>query len=68
MAENEPGTINWYAVQLSNNTFGVFDTFESEEARHEHHTGLIAQALMKKAPELLVKAPVIELFDVIAAK
>ena len=46
LAEGEPGTIRWYALQLSPSTFGIFDTFETEEDRIEHLKGKIAEALM----------------------
>ena len=68
LAIQEVGTINWYVIKYSPSTFGIFDTFETEDARHAHHTGRIAQALMAKASELLAVPPVIELTEILAAK
>ena len=49
----EPKTISWYAFKINKNTFGIFDTFPDEDGRHRHHTGKLAEAIMKAAPELL---------------
>lgn len=68
LAQQEPKTASWYALQLGPSTFGIFDTFESEEGRKAHLNGQIAQALMAKAPELLAKDPVIEQVDLLAVK
>jgi quinol monooxygenase YgiN len=64
----EQGTINWYVVKYSPTTFGIFDTFETADARHAHHTGSIAHALMAKATDLLAVPPVIELTEILALK
>lgn len=68
LAQAEPGTLTWYALKLNSNTFGIFDTFESEEGRQAHLNGPIAKALMEKASELLSKDPVIEQIDILASK
>ena len=68
LAENEKGTITWYALRINENTFGIFDTFEGEDGRDAHLNGPIAKALMSKADELLSRAPVIEKVDVLAVK
>jgi quinol monooxygenase YgiN len=68
LAEQEPATVSWYALQLGPSTFGIFDTFEDEDGRNAHLGGQIAQALMAKAPELLAKDPVIEKVDLLAVK
>ncbi|WEK21587.1 MAG: hypothetical protein P0Y49_10605 [Candidatus Pedobacter colombiensis] len=57
-----------FALQLGPSTFGIFDTFETEEARKIHLTGKIAEALMANASTLLTKEPVIEQVDLIAIK
>ena len=46
LAEGEPGTIRWYALQIGPSTFGIFDTFETEQGREAHLNGPIAAALM----------------------
>jgi quinol monooxygenase YgiN len=68
LAQQEPETASWYALQLGPSTFGIFDTFEREEGRKAHLSGQIAQALMAKVPELLAKDPVIEQVDLLAVK
>jgi quinol monooxygenase YgiN len=68
LAQQEAFTINWYALQIGPSTFGIFDTFENEEGRKSHLGGQIAQALMKNAPDLLAKDPVIEQVSLLAAK
>jgi len=68
IAMGETGTVRWYALQLGPSTFGIFDTFESTEGRTAHLNGQIAAALMASASELLSKAPVIEMVDLIAVK
>ncbi len=66
LVDEEPGTIHWYALQIGPSTFGIFDTFESEDGRKAHLTGKVAQALMANAPELLAKDPIIEQVDLLA--
>lgn len=68
LAEAEPGTVRWYALQLGPSTFGIFDTFETEEGRDAHLNGRIAEALMANASELLSKDPIIEKVDLLAIK
>ena len=65
---DEPGTRTWYAFQVDANTFGIFDTFETEEDRQAHLTGAIPAALLENGPNLLAKEPEIRLVDIIAAK
>jgi quinol monooxygenase YgiN len=68
LAAAEPGTVTWYAFRLSETTFGIFDTFETEAARQAHIDGEIPRALGEVAPDLLASAPDIRMIDVIAAK
>ena len=68
LAEAEEGTVRWYALQLGPSTFGIFDTFETEDARKAHLGGEIAKALMANASELLSKDPVIEQVALLAVK
>ncbi len=65
---NEPKTINWYAFKINENTFGIFDTFSDEDGLHQHHTGTLAQAIIKAAPELLAENPNIESTNILAWK
>src|SRR5450755_4169740 len=68
LAESEPGTIRWYALQIGPSTFGIFDTFESEDGRIAHLNGPIAAALMANASTLLAKDPTIEMVELLAIK
>lgn len=68
LANEEAGTITWYAFRIDSSTFGIFDTFSDEEGREVHLGGKIAKALMENAPELLATSPSIEKLDVLAAK
>jgi len=68
LARNEDQTISWYAIQLDDATFGIFDTFADDGGRQAHLNGDIAAALMGKADELLAHPPQIESVDVLAAK
>lgn len=68
LVQEEPGTINWYGFRINQTTFGVFDTFQGDEARQAHLGGKVAEALMKHAPDLLATEPVIEFVDILASK
>jgi quinol monooxygenase YgiN len=68
LAEAEPATITWFALQIGKSTFGIFDAFENESGRQAHLNGQIAAALMAKASELFSEPPAIEKVDVLAAK
>ena len=68
LAQAEPATTVWFALQLGPSTFGIFDAFPDDAGRQAHLAGQIAAALMAKAPDLLAKPPSIEQVDVLAAK
>jgi quinol monooxygenase YgiN len=68
LAQNESGTIHWFALRIGPSTYGIFDTFGKEEERQAHLNGPIAAALVAKAPELLSKPPVIKQVDLLAVK
>jgi quinol monooxygenase YgiN len=68
IAAAEDGTVTWYAFKLEGSTYGIFDTFESEDARNAHLEGDIPRALAEVGPELLAKDPEIQLVDVLAVK
>lgn len=68
LVEQEPDTIAWFGIRLGPSTFGIFDCFPDEKGREAHLAGGVASALMAKASDLLVTAPVIEKIDVIASK
>jgi quinol monooxygenase YgiN len=68
IAAAEQGTVTWYAFKLDDSTYGIFDTFESEDARNAHLRGEIPLALAQVGPELLAKDAEIQLVDVLAVK
>jgi len=68
LAQAEAQTVRWYGLKISENTFGIFDTFETEDGRSAHLQGEIAKALMANASDLLTKDPVIEFVDLLAIK
>jgi quinol monooxygenase YgiN len=68
LAQGEKGTVTWYAFAEDVGSYGIFDTFETEEGRQAHLEGPIAKALMAKASELLAEAPKIHKIRVLAAK
>ena len=68
LAEAEADTVKWYGLKINENTFGIFDTFVTEDGRKLHLQGKIAEALMANAAELLAVDPVIEFVDLLAVK
>ena len=68
MANRETTTPIWFALRLSDSTFGIFDAFASAADRDAHLSGPIGQALMARAAELFAGAPAIELVDVLGLK
>ncbi|MDT4935945.1 MAG: hypothetical protein QOK11_3837 [Pseudonocardiales bacterium] len=68
LAVAEEGTVTWYAFKISDTSYGIFDTFETDDARTAHLSGQIPQALGQVAPELLASDPDIRTVDVIAVK
>jgi quinol monooxygenase YgiN len=68
LANQEAGTIVWFALQTGVSTFAIFDAFAGEAGRKAHLAGPIAAALMANASELLSQPPQIAQVDVLAAK
>ena len=68
LAEDEPGTIVWYALRTDPTTFWIVDAFASEDDRQAHIHGPIAAALLSNAERLLASPPEILPADVLAAK
>ena len=66
LAAAEPGTVSWYAFRLGETTYGIFDTFATEQARQAHIDGEIPRALGQVAADLLAREPEIRPIDVIA--
>jgi quinol monooxygenase YgiN len=68
LAAAEPGTVTWYAFKISDTEYGIFDSFETEDARQAHLGGAIPTALGQVASDLLAQDPDIRTVDVIAVK
>jgi quinol monooxygenase YgiN len=68
LALAEDGTVSWYAFRIDETHYGIFDTFETEDARTAHLNGPIPKALGEVAGELLASEPSIRPVDVIAVK
>ena len=68
IAVREEGTVTWYAFKVSDTTYGIFDTFEDEEARQAHLNGEIPKALAQVGPELLGSDPDIRPVEIVAVK
>ena len=67
LANDEEGTIVWFAVRTHPDTFWIFDAFPDESARDAHANGAIVEALMANQ-QLLGAAPEILPADVLASK
>jgi quinol monooxygenase YgiN len=68
LANQEAGTLVWFALQTGPSTFAIFDAFADDAGRKAHLSGPIAAALMANASELLSQPPQIGHVDVLAAK
>lgn len=68
LAQQEPGTVSWFAFRMGNRKFGIFDTFNDEAGRQAHVSGKVAEALFAKAPELFSDLPKIEKLDILGEK
>lgn len=68
LVQEEPATIEWFAIKFGPSTFGIFDAFPDEAGRQAHLNGKVAAALKEKANDLFAKPPIIEKVDIIAAK
>jgi quinol monooxygenase YgiN len=68
LAEQESGTISWYAIKMGPSKYGIFDTFADEKGRNAHLNGEIAKALFAKAQDLFSKPPEIAKPEILASK
>jgi quinol monooxygenase YgiN len=68
LAARKEGTVTWYAFKVSDTTYGIFDTFESEDGRQAHLNGEITKAVGQVGPELLASDPDIRTVEVLAVK
>ena len=68
LAVAEEGTVTWYAFQISDTSYGIFDTFATDDARTAHINGQIPAALAQVSADLLARAPDIRPVNVLAVK
>jgi quinol monooxygenase YgiN len=66
LAQDEAGTLKWYAIKLGPGKFGIFDTFANEADRDAHLSGRIAKALGALASELFEAPPQVEKVKILA--
>ena len=64
LANDEAGTVVWFALRTDATTFWIVDAFPGEADRQAHITGPIAQALMANADRLLAAPPEIILDEI----
>lgn len=53
VAETEPNTLFWAALQIDENNFAIFDIFADNSGREAHFAGQVAGLLNEKASELV---------------
>jgi quinol monooxygenase YgiN len=68
LVNDEPETVDWYALKFGESSFGIFDAFDNDHGVEAHLNGKVAEALMAKADELFAEPPKIEKIEVLAAK
>src|SRR5579864_9488133 len=68
LAVAEEGTVTWYAFKISDTSYGIFDTFATDDARTAHINGQIPAALAQVSADLLAREPDIRPVNVLAVK
>lgn len=68
MIQQETNTRAWFAIRFGKSEYGIFDVFESEEAREEHLSGSVAKILTQQINTLFSEPPKIERVDILARK
>ena len=68
LAVAEEGTVTWYAFKISDTSYGIFDTFATDDARTAHINGRIPAALAQVSADLLARAPDIQPVNLVAVK
>ena len=68
LANDERGTVVWFALRTDATTCWIVDAFAHEADRQAHLAGRIAAGLMANADRLLAAPPEILPADVLAAK
>ncbi len=60
--------MTWYAFKISDTSYGVFDTFETNDGLQAHVSGEIPRTLAQVGPALLASDPSIRTIEIIAVK
>ena len=68
LANQEQGTIAWFALRTDTTTFWIVDAFPSDGERQAHLEGAIASSLLANAERLFDGPPEILPAEVLAAK
>ncbi len=74
VADTEPKTLFWAALQIDETSFAIFDIFADNSGRDAHFAGQVAGLLKEKSADLIVGGwddgvvPNINNFDIIAIK
>ena len=68
LVEREPGTVAWFALQLEDGEYGIFDVFADNMARLSHLSGQVPRELTKHALSLLGSVPDMDMLQVLAAR
>jgi hypothetical protein len=66
LAAAESQTITLYALKITETTYGIVDTFDTEDGRQAHLRGEIPTALGQVATDLLAQDPDIRTVDIVA--
>lgn len=53
LVDQESQTVSWFAFQIDQRTFGIYDTFTFEQGKQAHLTGEVAKALLANTNGLL---------------
>lgn len=68
LVEQEPGTTAWFALNLENGEYGIFDVFPDNMARLSHLGGAVPRELAKHGLSLLGGVPDMDMLQVLAAR
>ena len=68
LAVAEEGTVTWYAFKISDTSYGIFDTFATDDARTAHINAQIPAALAQVSADLMAREPEIRPVNVLAVK
>jgi quinol monooxygenase YgiN len=66
LVEAEPKTTAWFALQLDDGNYGIFDVFEDNTGRLAHMSGAVPRELTKHGISLLGAFPKPSMLDVLA--